>query len=138
MLGSPYRDEFREPPSCALPGPRTSGRLPDTDPNIGPATRPARHEARGAPTLTGHQRVKRGCWRGPRERAPRCDVEPGIRRRGSRREVIRWRRRVIDADIRGFFDAFDPEILEQLVCEGMSDRRGLKFLHGWLQAGRGI
>ena len=51
---------------------------------------------------------------------------------------MRWRRRVIDADIRGFFDAFDPEILEQLVCEGMFDRRGLKLLHGWLQAGRGI
>jgi RNA-directed DNA polymerase len=41
-------------------------------------------------------------------------------------EVMRGRYWVIDADIRGFFDALDPRILEQLVCERVSDRRVLK------------
>ncbi|MGO8861075.1 MAG: group II intron reverse transcriptase/maturase [Acidimicrobiales bacterium] len=52
-----------------------------------------------------------------------------------KREVMRGRRWVIDADIRGFFDALDPQILDSLLRERISDRRTLKLLRGWLRAG---
>ncbi len=52
-----------------------------------------------------------------------------------KREVMRGRRWVIDADIRGFFDALDPKILDLLLEERISDRRVLKLLRGWLRAG---
>jgi RNA-directed DNA polymerase len=52
-----------------------------------------------------------------------------------KREVMRGRRWVVDADIRGFFDALDPEILDSLLRERISDRRALKLLRSWLRAG---
>jgi RNA-directed DNA polymerase len=52
-----------------------------------------------------------------------------------RREVMRGRRWVVDADIRGFFDALDPQILDALLRQWISDRRVLKLLRSWLSAG---
>jgi RNA-directed DNA polymerase len=48
---------------------------------------------------------------------------------------MRGRRWVIDADIRGFFDALDPKILDSLLGERISDRRVLKLLRSWLRIG---
>jgi RNA-directed DNA polymerase len=72
----------------------------------------------------------RGCSFGFRPRRSAHDALDAIKR-----EVMRGRRWVIDADIRGFFDALDPRILDSLLCERISDRRVLKLLRSWLRVG---
>jgi len=51
---------------------------------------------------------------------------------GLMRRKVNW---VVDADIRGFFDALDHESLMNLLATRIADRRILRLLRKWLKAG---
>jgi RNA-directed DNA polymerase len=51
---------------------------------------------------------------------------------GIRRKKVNW---VLDADIRGFFDAIDHERLVKLIELRIADRRVVRLIQKWLNAG---
>jgi len=51
---------------------------------------------------------------------------------GIRRKKVSW---VLDADIRGFFDAIDHECLVKLIEHRIADRRVVRLIQKWLSAG---
>lgn len=51
---------------------------------------------------------------------------------GIERRRVRW---VLDADIRGFFDAIDHERMIELVERRIADRRVIRLIRKWLKAG---
>jgi len=51
---------------------------------------------------------------------------------GIRRKKVSW---VLDADIRGFFDAIDHDCLVKLIEHRIADRRVVRLIQKWLNAG---
>ena len=72
----------------------------------------------------------RGCSYGFRPKRSATQALEAIRE-----EANRGRNFVVDADIRSFFDRIDRTVLMGLIGERVADRRVLKLIRRWLEAG---
>lgn len=70
------------------------------------------------------------CSYGFRPRRSATQAKEAIRMTGGRGHY-----HVVDADIRGFFDAIDQDLLLERLRSRISDRRVLKLLRKWLRSG---